>query len=60
VAISTSFDRGEKRYSTDPKDGFYRIDFGDRRVGRITIYVDGKVYRTIEVKDVQQLNIVLP
>jgi hypothetical protein len=59
AAISTNFDKGNKKFFPN-KDGFYRIDFGDRKVGKIKVYVDGQQYTTMDIRDSTRLDIVLP
>ena len=60
--ISTSFDNFDKKFYSNPKDGFYRIDFGERRVRPITVRVNGRPYRDnpVVVNGRRQLNIEVP
>src|SRR5262245_28378293 len=55
VTISTDVSE-RKAY---PKNGQYRLDMRKKTHGRVTVLIDGKRYKTIEMKGDHQLDIVL-
>jgi hypothetical protein len=55
VTISTDVNE-RKAY---PKNGQYRLDMRKKAAGRVTVLVDGKRYKTIEMKGDRQLDIVI-
>jgi len=55
VRVSTSWN-GKKAY---PKNGHYCLNFGSKVGKRVTVYVNGSTYCTVEVKGDTELNIVV-